>query len=571
MTQVVRGKYLRVREYLLATFMILAAVYWSILQISDDYVIDETAFPFAAKGVSETGRPYFYNGNTRPNDLGIWHPPLYVYLLGVWIKVLGFGHFQVRMFGVLCTVITCLLIYKTIRLFPQTSGFTATLGMAFYATHYFVIQSSLIPDIDGTLQPVAITMSIYFVAKILTSPDQPAFKSHLMVTIGLGVCFSSKFTTPLLLVLPIGLTYLYKTKSFLKTISFTLLQLIFGILIFLIWWIPVSSIQQLDWKFPFQFTLQSLTSKGGNKAFVDRISGALEMSPSVISWLGISTLGIALLLGYLICKERNIQTKIFTISMFAFSVISWMVYNSITGSPFTFPKYWNIGLIGISLCLGLLSPNIKFGLKAKQKWGIIFLVGITFLTILTIIDFSVRSGLQLTRSISALNPNFKVIFIIAILIALATLLIQRMTREDVFSVLFVMIVVGVTAINSGVNSALSKVDFSTRYYFGEAGQKVVLEWLTKNTNSDTILFSAKDIGLESGLPFYEDAQILASVKTSDIPNYLRQNGINVIVIRNLYDYSPQVYPSQLEAAVRGFSQIPNSKFGDFQIWKRKSG
>ena len=143
------------------------------------------------------------------------------------------------------------------------------------------------------------------------------------------------------------------------------------------------------------------------------------------------------------------------------------------------------------------------------------------------------------------------------------------TSKFKFNQLALLLVsLSIISINSGVNTALAKSDFSTRYYFGESGQKRVVAWLAENSNKDSVLFAAKDIGLESGLPFYEDAQILASVAASEFSVFLESKKVNLIVIRNLFDYSPQIYANQLEAAVQGFRRVLNSNFGDFQVWER---
>ena len=77
--------------------------------------------------------------------------------------------------------------------------------------------------------------------------------------------------------------------------------------------------------------------------------------------------------------------------------------------------------------------------------------------------------------------------------------------------------------------------------------------------------------MESGIRFYEDAQILASVDEASIPAFLDSSGINLIVIRELYDYSPQIYSTQLAAAVQGFNRVVGSDFGDFQVWEKING
>src|ERR1700729_1561976 len=83
---------------LLASFCLFAASAWKPLQL------DNMDFPAVAKQTAITGLPVYYRGEDNPNDLGLFHPPLYIYTLALWIKLFGFGEVQVRMFGYLCAL-----------------------------------------------------------------------------------------------------------------------------------------------------------------------------------------------------------------------------------------------------------------------------------------------------------------------------------------------------------------------------------------------------------------------------------------------------------------------------------
>ncbi len=547
---------------------LLAVIFWNLQQIQNPYVIDEAAFPYAAQGVATNGAPFFYNGETRPTDLGIWHPPLYVYLLGTWLKIFGFGHIQVRTFGLTCLTITCILIYKTIKIFASKSNTAASIGTLFYGTHYFVIQSSLIPDIDGTLLPLVISLFFFGLAKLFKSTDQIEFRNIIFLTITLGLNFSTKLTTPLLLSLPLFIILYLKTYKFIKSIFFTALQIVCALVMFLTWWIPVSKIQNLDWTFPFRFTFQSAISKGSDTSISNKILDSLQMPQSAISWLGYSTFVLIPILVYLAFKNQEQKNKIFSLSLLTFSCASWMVYNSITDAPFTFPKYWNVGLLGISLCIGILTSEDSIKVSDIKTDKRVLAISVYCLVVFAFISWSSNYRLNISHSYNSLNPSLKVLAVLLIFFTLIIAILAKTSKIKFYQLAYFLLLLSIISINSGVNTVLAKSEFSTRYYFGEFGQKQVLTWLMENSNQDSVLFAAKDIGLESGLPFYEDALILASVSTSDFAVFLESKKVNLIVIRNLFDYSPQIYANQLEAAVQGFHRVLNSDFGDFQVWER---
>jgi hypothetical protein len=543
---------------------VVASSLWIAQQIQDPYVIDEAAFPFAAKGVATNGTPYFYNGETRPTDLGIWHPPLYVYLLGLWIKLFGFGHIQVRGFGIMCLITTIIFIYKTVKLFSSTNRYAPSIAGIFYCTHYFVLQSNLIPDIDGTLLPLVISFSLYAIAKLLVNLNQRPYTELFLISVSLGFSFSTKLTTPLLLFLPLVVVHFFRSKNIVSSLLLTLAQMILGLFLFLMWWIPISRIQNLDWTFPFRFTFQSAAAKSSGEGLLNQLLNSSQMPMSAISWIGFSTFILFLFASYLTIKVQDSKIKVYSISVLAFSAISWLVYNSITGAPFTFPKYWNIGLIGISISAGLTMPAVQ-SIKSKKVTLIISLFAIT---VFAFISWTTHYRLSFTQSFISLNPSVKVSGILIVLILATTFLVRNTVRQKKKIFTYVLLMTSIVSMNAGVSTAISNSSFSTRYYFGESGEKEVLTWLAENSDYRSVLFAAKDIGLESGIRFYEDAQILTSVDEANIPEFIDSSGINLIVIRELYDYSPQIYSAQLAAAVQGFKRVVNSDFGDFQVWEK---
>ena len=545
----------------------VALFLWTAQQIQDPYVIDEAAFPFAAKGVATNGTPYFYNGETRPTDLGIWHPPLYVYLLGLWIKLFGFGHIQVRGFGIMCLITTIIFIYKTVKLFSSTTSYAPSIAGVFYCTHYFVLQSNLIPDIDGTLLPLVISFSLYAIAKLLVNLEERPYKELFLISISLGFSFSTKLTTPLLLFLPLAVVHFFRNKNIISSLLLTLAQMILGLFLFLIWWIPISKIQNLDWAFPFRFTFQSAAAKSSSEGMLNQLLNSSQMPMSAISWIGFSTFILFLFASYLTIRVQDSKIRIYSISVLAFSAISWLVYNSITGAPFTFPKYWNIGLIGISISAGLMMPSAQ-AVKSKK---VNLIVSLFAITVFAFISWTTHYRLSFTHSFISLNPSVKVSGILILLMTTTTFLVRNTFRQSKKFFTYLLLMISIISMNAGVSTAIANSSFSTRYYFGESGEKEVLTWLAENSNYRSVLFAAKDIGLESGIRFYEDAQILASVDEASIPAFLDSSGINLIVIRELYDYSPQIYSTQLAAAVQGFNRVVGSDFGDFQVWEKING
>ena len=84
---------------LIASFCLFAASAWKPLQL------DNMDFPAVARQTAATGLPVYYRGEANPHAIGLYHPPLYIYTLALWISLLGFGEAQVRLFGYMCVLL----------------------------------------------------------------------------------------------------------------------------------------------------------------------------------------------------------------------------------------------------------------------------------------------------------------------------------------------------------------------------------------------------------------------------------------------------------------------------------
>src|SRR6516164_3923114 len=58
--------------------------------------LDSIDFAAAAQQTGRSGVPIYYRGEEEPKHSGLYHPPLYIYLLAAWIRIFGFGESQVQ-------------------------------------------------------------------------------------------------------------------------------------------------------------------------------------------------------------------------------------------------------------------------------------------------------------------------------------------------------------------------------------------------------------------------------------------------------------------------------------------
>ena len=151
---------------------------WDVIrpQLTKPYVYDEAAFAFAGHAVAQSGIPLSNVGHMQtetPGDFSqrfnwaLWHPPLYVFLLGNAFRLWGESETVARLVGVACNALAALLVFLTalVVLWRDGAGqrrraapVFAAVGAALYLTNPFVVQSALLLDIDGTVLVASIAL-----------------------------------------------------------------------------------------------------------------------------------------------------------------------------------------------------------------------------------------------------------------------------------------------------------------------------------------------------------------------------------------------------------------------------
>ncbi|MEI8195874.1 MAG: hypothetical protein WCI73_08200, partial [Phycisphaerae bacterium] len=148
-------------SYLVLTlFVLLAAV-----QAPKKFILDEIDFPIVSQAASLTGTPVYYRGEANAALPGNYHPTLYIHSLAAFIKVFGYSEITVRLFGVVCVLLSLAFIAALARLWwPAQPGYRRAFFYLFGAVfllHPYVLASALLPDIDSTVLPVTMLAFIY--------------------------------------------------------------------------------------------------------------------------------------------------------------------------------------------------------------------------------------------------------------------------------------------------------------------------------------------------------------------------------------------------------------------------
>jgi hypothetical protein len=178
----------------------------------------------------------------------------------------------------------------------------------------------------------------------------------------------------------------------------------------------------------------------------------------------------------------------------------------------------------------------------------------------------VQQRLQNLDDLQALF-SFKIFVSIIILIVIFATILKKTFRKNPSFMLLLSIFLGTFTYNVAINNSLATYQNSTRYYFGETGFDSTCDWILNNIPSDQVIFAPKDIGLQSGHKYLEDALLLPALSPEDLLINLKNQQVRYVVLRNKFDYSPLVFGLSFDELRTEFSKVV-FKNGDFEIWEK---
>jgi 4-amino-4-deoxy-L-arabinose transferase-like glycosyltransferase len=148
-------------------------LFFGLSAINKPLTADEAEFGMAAMAAAETGRPYYYMGETRgARDIearktvwwirespqpyfqyGLWHPPLYLYSIAASFKAFGYHDWAARLPGFLMSFLTLFGMWRIAHLiFPKDRApLAGALAALLWATNPLMVQQSLMLDLDNTV------------------------------------------------------------------------------------------------------------------------------------------------------------------------------------------------------------------------------------------------------------------------------------------------------------------------------------------------------------------------------------------------------------------------------------
>jgi 4-amino-4-deoxy-L-arabinose transferase-like glycosyltransferase len=500
---------------------------------------------------------------------GIYHVPLYGYALGGWLKLFGDSIAAVRSFTLFCLVVAWALglrilaqVCRALKIRFQAPGLFYSLVLL---TSAYYIESSVLPDIDGTV------LIVFFLGTITLLIDWmrlPTWKHALWSGVLLGLCLLSKMTTTLVLFLlaPIA-TWCAAPTGTGKRWAQALLILASATAVFAASWGAFAHAFSFDFWYPFRFSLQS-ASKGTAGSRLAGILYNLRSNTREILWLGYPLCALlAIGVGRSVMLARQwprARGPLLVVAGGAMLVFG--VYAVIIGPVFWFSKYYVVAvpLAAVTVAVAMGADGVLRLAREEVLWLLaLFVVGVGWMAVF--------------EKDLALFPDAKTLmgmghraspWIAALLLTFGIADLWRARRQErIGRVTFALLPLVLLAVTQGIGTAWAqaRADYSTRYYYGERGFQRVVALLEAELRPGEAIFSAKDVGAATGHPFHEEFMYLYD--PTALGEFLAAHGPRFVVTRKKFEFSMDFVPGARQAILRS-GYHPWVEVDDFTIWRR---
>jgi hypothetical protein len=273
--------------------------------------IEEDEWPPMAKAIYETGKPVIPFDKThlirldsdlrveRESLIGAWHPPLYLYTLGVSMAVLGtHSPYRLRLVGVAGFLLGLVLVFLIAREISSrwriVGGVAAVLGLI----HTFSIQGSTFLDIDPTVYTPLALLVIWLAIRY--GKQKQALSALQVLAIGGSIALVTwaKMTTTIDLLGVLVLWWLLARRPFRRALAEAVAFVAVGMALFFSTyglWCAVTDI-------PFSYTFQVTFVDKSNRLLSEwRVVG--HAAHWHLRWFGAAVLLLALV--YLVDLIRS--------------------------------------------------------------------------------------------------------------------------------------------------------------------------------------------------------------------------------------------------------------------------
>jgi hypothetical protein len=500
-------------ERLALLALVLAVILFAIPAHKPLY-LDNVEFPYAAKAAAEKGVPVYYRGEEIPRLSGLYHPPLYIYLLAAWFKFWGFGEAQARWFSFLCVLLHGGIVLYGMRVLlgSETAKKAAPFFWIIFLLNPYTLQGAAVLDIDNTIYGPILAGMLAALLRLAWKEgqpreDAPCLREWGVVALLTAVALWAKLTT-VLSVMPLAVLLPARRLGLRGAALAGGGAVAAGVALFLASYALYGLISGLDVTFSFRFLLFSFRQRSGTSTGLEWLAAHWQTFRDMIHWqvlwTGLFPWAVAvftlLWLGrrWLLLREPRARDATFVLgwALFVTAFYCGLTY-TFGRAPFKYVYVaWGI------LCAVLAAwqaaawdrlrewPGMRVGWTAWILAAACFLISGKWLR-----DRFILEG--------TLNRADLAMLALPVLLALAGFLMWRRSSGALLYHHGTFAYVGTML---GLALAMARAPYPTTYDYGQEGFDDTVCFIRQHTAPEEVIISMKDVGFRAGRRFFENYQ-----------------------------------------------------------------
>jgi len=542
-------------------------------------LLDNVDFPAMAQATLHTGVPVYYRGESHPHRLGLFHPPLYAYMLAAWFMALGEGAAQARLFGAVCALLQGICTLLLIReLFGR--AYEEVISPWFWLVfllNAYTIQTASIADIDSTIYGPLILLLLWSVVRLTWKNGELRHdRVSLLERLGCGflltACLWAKLTT-IWLVLPFLFLLLIRRFGWFGAAKFTVLLSAGGILAFLATYWCFGIITRLCISYTFSFTWMSFRVRGASGSvgmagwIADRLHNFRAMVPFMIGWTGLlpwlAALAAAAWGSYKTVhdKDRRLEDATLILALALASVAYYCAQlQSFGAAPFKYAfVYWGVILAAVVMVVvppgpETRLPRLRMPAACLGFWVVAAVVG---------------ASLVKDRTLAALYGSNAIRWpwVLPAAVFCVGLLLPR--TAAVTRVLLAASLASYAGLQTGMAAAQNgQREYATTYDYGERGFEDTVGYIRCHTGPGDIIISMKDIGFASRRRYFENYGALyhGEKQAEELRDLLRSGHAKLAVFTEAHGQDQLIVNPALHDWINQNCQ-QLAAFGDYRIYR----
>jgi len=501
----------RVRRWVpgaaIGLFAVLAAT-----QAGAPLHLDNMDFPAAAHAVAETGEAHYYRGEDNPRHSFLYHPPLYIYTLALWFRLVGPGPAQARIFGALCALLLCWVAVACSRrlLGPRSRDVDWALWPIFLLQAY-TLQSSAILDIDTSIYGPLLVGLIAVTVSVGRAPDGwPRRAEVAAIVLLLALSLWAKLTTVAAVVAVLPLL-LWPRLRLWRSLAVTAAIGGASVMLFLVTYFAYGRGVGANVGYSFRFLIESFFRGGVAPSYV---ANATAMIPFTVRWTGLLPWAVAILLAFTPAFARHFELRGGALLQFravlALALGVTLYYlaqtRSFGAAPYKYVfVFWPLVLLPFALLSGdAVVAVARAGWRLAARVGAAGGVLAILLAGLVVGRYVLGDALLPYGAVVTLLPGLVLAgpAVLAVLAALAWHL--GGAPRSVSAIAWLVAAAMHVGVQAGVATYQTQASHSTSYDYGQQGIAETIAYVSSHTAPNALISSMKDVGYQAKRRYLEN-------------------------------------------------------------------